>query len=532
MKIRRMFCLIAAVAACGDNATSTSATEGSSTGATTTAGATTQVDGSTGTPTTSGTATGTGTATDGQTGTDGTQGTSTTTSPGTATSTGADASSSGEPATSTTSSSSGDDTASSSAGTTDPGCGACDEPNQQCVDNVCITLCQGQDPDPCGPDEVCDVISGECHAKDAPCTLDGPSVECGANACGPGTVCDGQGECLPIAPCADVACTKDGQCWGAACVCDRVANCTDPALNLMNGPFSVEIGGIDFTDECIAWMVTLRSGTDYLRRLTPDGTLTQWAGVANLNMGEVKVLRRLTNPQLTVPLGLAAEPVPPPLPKEGYGEVAIAYTCCPTCGCQANPPQGVARLVEEDLVKPLPIVIVAMATQGNGPFGSTAADAGPQGLTWGADRVLYVGNSTANGDYNSADLDKAEQAVEFKFAARVTASAPVSPAHLLVALDGGEVYRFNVLTKQTELVIDLMSDVTSLSHDAFTGLVYAGLASLEVVELHPFTGEVASYQKMPGKGRVAVSPSGKLWYTPVKYIANLPLSAWDLPNSI
>ena len=150
---------------------------------------------------------------------------------------------------------------------------------------------------------------------------------------------------------------------------------------------------------------------------------------------------------------------------------------------------------------------------------------------WGRGRVLYVGNSTANGEYNSADLDKMEQAVEFKFAARVTASAPVSPVHLLVALDGGEVYRFNVLTKQAELVIDLMSDVTSLSHDAFSGLVYAGLASFDVVEIHPFTGEVATFQKMPGKGRVAVSPSGKLWYTPVKYIQNLPLSAWDLPNS-
>ena len=46
------------------------------------------------------------------------------------------------------------------------------------------------------------------------------------------------------------------------------------------------------------------------------------------------------------------------------------------------------------------------------------------------------------------------------------------------------------------------------------------------------TGEVATFQMMPGKGRVAVSPSGKLWYTPVKYLQNLPLSAWDLPGSI
>ena len=145
--------------------------------------------------------------------------------------------------------------------------------------------------------------------------------------------------------------------------------------------------------------------------------------------------------------------------------------------------------------------------------------------------MLYVGNSTANGDYNSANLDKMEQAVEAKFVARVTASAPISPVHLLVALDGGQVYRFNVLTKEAELAVDLMSDVTSLSHDAFSGLVYAGLASLEVVEIEPFTGEVAAFNKMPGKGRVAVSPSGKLWYTPVKYLQNLPLSAWDLPNS-
>ena len=41
-------------------------------------------------------------------------------------------------------------------------------------------------------------------------------------------------------------------------------------------------------------------------------------------------------------------------------------------------------------------------------------------------RVLYVGNSTMNGDFNSADLEKAETAVEFSFAERVTAAAPVS----------------------------------------------------------------------------------------------------------
>ena len=75
----------------------------------------------------------------------------------------------------------------------------------------------------------------------------------------------------------------------------------------------------------------------------------------------------------------------------------------------------------------------------------------------------------------------------------------------------------------------MMSDVTSLTHDAFDGHVYASLASLEVVRVHPFTGAVEPFQTMPAKGRVAASPGGKLWYTPVKYLNPGSLSAWDLP---
>jgi hypothetical protein len=75
------------------------------------------------------------------------------------------------------------------------------------------------------------------------------------------------------------------------------------------------------------------------------------------------------------------------------------------------------------------------------------------------------------------------------------------------------------------------TNVTSLSHDPFTGDVYASLSNLDVVRVSPFAETVDPFQKMPGKGRVAVSPSGKLWFTPVKYINNLPLSSWQLPMS-
>ena len=362
---------------CSGGGSNETGTGGSSSGTTsdisTSAAPTSETPTSDPTPTTGGGGTGTGTSATGTT--------ADTTDPLTT------GPSTGEPG--TTAGTTGSDTTMAGS-TTGPSCGVCDQPNQQCIDNECIISCQGQDPDPCGPAQVCDVISGECKDPADACVLDGPAEVCGAGTCGPGTVCDGVDTCLAVSPCAGVVCTAEGDCWGNACACERVKDCVDPALNVLNGPFSNDIGGIDFADDCTAWMVTLRSGTDYLRRLTPAGEVTEWAGVANLNMGEVKVLRSVTIPQLTLPYPLADKPAPP-TPKEGLGEVAITYTCCPACGCLVDPPQGVARLVEEDPLKPLPIVIVAQKTQGTGPFGSNAADAGPHGLTWGVDRVLYVG---------------------------------------------------------------------------------------------------------------------------------------------
>jgi len=146
--------------------------------------------------------------------------------------------------------------------------------------------------------------------------------------------------------------------------------------------------------------------------------------------------------------------------------------------------------------------------------------------------VLYVGNSSENGAFNSADLDAASQAVEFSFAERVTASAPVSPVHLVVGLIGGEVQRFNVVTKQSELVVDLDADITGFSHDNFSGRVYAGLSTLEIVSFDPFTGDVESFDTMPGKGRVAVSPGGGLYFAPVKYIDPGVLVRFALPDTL
>ncbi len=453
-------------------------------------------------------------------------------------STAGDGSSGTNPTTDPTSSSAttAPSTSTSSVDTSSGGddCTFCDGPNQRCVAGVCETTCQGQDPDPCAPDQVCDHISGECADPSGACVLSGDFTPCGAQLCGPGSVCDDQGECLPYPPCAGVACSDEGACWGTFCSCERSIDCEPPSDELLNGPFATEISDLEFADDCTAWMVTLRSGTDYLRRLTAEGNLTQWDGVSNLNMGEVAVLKALTPPPgnaVPLPLGSGIVP-PPPDPVKGIGEVALTYICCSTCGCFTDPPQGVARLAEDDLAEPLPLVIPAVATDSTGPFGTASADAGPFGLTWGIDRVLYVGNAEGNGNLHTADLEAQTQQQISMFDERVTAAAPLTEAHIMVATLGGTVYRYNVLTNTATEVAALGQDVTNLAFDAFSGLLYVSLRDLEVVSLQPFTGDTAPFATMAERGRVTVSPNGRLYYSPLGSGATEPISSWDLPDAL
>ena len=146
--------------------------------------------------------------------------------------------------------------------------------------------------------------------------------------------------------------------------------------------------------------------------------------------------------------------------------------------------------------------------------------------------MLYVGNSTQAGDLNSANLDDQTQEVLTPMPERIHAAAAVSDVHLLVAIEGGSVYRYNTETQESEFVIDLMSDVTSLSFDAFSGLVYAGLQNLDVLVIEPFSGEISDFDVMPSIGRVTVSPNGQLWFVPAKFVQQNSISAWDLPDEI
>jgi hypothetical protein len=252
---------------------------------------------------------------------------------------------------------------------------------------------------------------------------------------------------------------------------------------------------LEFDDACFAYAATMISGTDYLRQVAPDGTLTVWDGVTNLNMGEVAVLRAIGGE-----FGSDDEP----------GEVALTYVCCAACGCVGADPQGVARLDREGATS-LPMVVEATPSTGSAPWGRAELDTGPYGLTWGRDRTLYVGNVTTNGDLVRASLADGSSEELHRFDARVVATTVFGRSALLVALQGGEIWLASSSTSARRAFATVEGEVTSLLRDPLTGHVFVALASGAVIEMSASGEALGTFVELGAASRIAYAPDGFLY---------------------
>jgi hypothetical protein len=404
----------------------------------------------------------------------------------------------------------------------DAGC-ACAE-GEVCGGGACEPDCGDPRAIPCAG--VCDYATGRCAEAGAPGILAGEGETCAGTGrtCLPGTECSLAGECVAAPPCAALRCTEDGAtCWGRSCLTTRPAGACAPApldrLNMDDFLHGASDGGatdLEFDDACNAYIVTMVSGPDYLRQLAPDGTLTTWTGVTNLNMGEVAALRLPGGEFGTGELG----------------EVGLTYVCCATCGCISDDPQGVARL-DRDSTTQLPMVITAMPSPGDGPFGDPGVDTGPFGLTWGRDRSLYVGNVTAQGDLVRADLTAGTTEEIHRLPARIHASATFDPASLIVAIEGGAIWRVAIDGAEELLWTTLDEDVTSLVRDPFTGRVYVSVASGRVLELERDGSSRGELTPAPGvRGRLAYAPDGHLYYLAHGWVEDAVVVRFVLPSTL
>ncbi len=415
----------------------------------------------------------------------------------------------------------------------------CTAPGSSCRADACVADCRFRGATACASGAMCDFTDGKCKDPKSECFLAGtfepcPSSSFPMKACGPGLLCDGKGECVSAlgSGCTSQEGEADGRSWATGCPCERpAARCAAPSLEDLNQPGFVgspvndrDSEGafdLDFDDLCTAYAVTMISGPDYLRQLTPDGKLTTWTSTTNLNMGQVAVLR--------VPTGEFKE----------LGDVAATYICCATCGCIETGEDGrlgVVRLDRASASRPLPNVLPAKPTTGKGPFGDSAIDTGPYALTWGADRALYAGNIEANGDFMRVDLATKATTKVATFASRVTAAAIYDITRLMVALEGGQIDLLNAATGSRTAFAKLPGHVTSLRRDKFTQRVYAEVATTppQILEVSPDGKEQRLFQTPPRLGRITIAPDQHLYhlsvYPAVGWKAKTSIVRWPLPT--
>ena len=344
--------------------------------------------------------------------------------------------------------------------------------------------------------------------------------------------------CVARLPCRSSTC-QGKQCWGTECPCQRpAAKCSPAPLGqpgdkaTLNDPLFSRCGTIgtcnggifdlDFDQECNAFGVTMISGQDFLRRIDSSGSITEWGGVTNLNMGEVAAIQGIGG----VFGGSELDDV-----------VALTYICCATCGCQLGGsngnPQGVALL--DDSSSTLPMVIPSTTfTSGTGPWGNKLLDTGPYGLSWGLDRVLYVGNSELNGEFHALDLTQQSKVLVHNFDQRVLASTPFDKSRMLVAVKGGDVYLTPVLgsSQGASLLLSLGKDATSLVRDSWSGRIYAELSDSSIVSFAFDGSDLETFATAPQLGRIALAPDGYLYHLTIGYPTKAAIVRWQLPSTL
>jgi hypothetical protein len=402
-----------------------------------------------------------------------------------------------------------------------------------CIAGACVADCRPAGANPCPSGKVCDVSDagpGMCVDPGAACVTTSTPETCGAKICGSGSACDGAGKCYPRVPCSDVACDNAG-CYGIGCACTRPAGCATAPLGtpgakgtLQDDAFRQGLVDLQFDPMCTAWGVTLISGPDYLRSIAPDGTISSVAGVTNLNMGEVAVLQHLAQ--------ATSAKLPRVLDVPGL-DVSLSYICCSTCGCQlGSTPQGVAHY--DPMTKQIPLVIPSKTfTNGAGPFGAAVFDTGPAGLSYGTDRVLYVGNVDVNGDYYSLDLSTSMQTLVTTFAKRVYASTAFDAVNQLVALEGGELRLLRITDASTTSWATSSCPVTGLTRDFFDGSVYVACRD-ETIWRYDATGKGATFKTAANPSRIAIAPDGWLYALeiPPPFADVTPtVERWQLPTT-
>ncbi len=389
-----------------------------------------------------------------------------------------------------------------------PACSAatCSGPGQLCQSDKCITDCRQNGSTACGGGTVCDFVTGTCMAPGA-CVVAAKFESCGSGLaikqCGPGSQCSPSGACISDGTCTGaVSCDASGRCWASDCSCNRpTASCTPAALTSFNAaPFNGSAWDLKFDSLCNAYVVTLQSGQDFLRQLTPAGTVTSFPGLSNQNMQEVA-------------------PAPLPVSATAPGAVALSY--------------GGIALSQVDRANPtvaMPNLVTAALSGGGGALSTDAGyDTGVMGLTYGFDGTLYAANITQQGDYHIIDLAGKKTQSIYTGTRRILTATAFDSTHIALGTLDGEVLLFDTAAKTMASYAKPGVAIASLQRDRFTGTLYAAVGGPPRILAIAPGGSATTFASPTAVGRIALAPNGYLYHVTSLVNANVMFSRYQLP---
>ena len=273
--------------------------------------------------------------------------------------------------------------------------------------------------------------------------------------------------------------------------CRPEAGCTAPDTTTLESDDPSGAADLHFDGDCVAYVPTVISGTDYVYLIDSTGHVDTITGYSNYNI-----------PAIALDPG-------------GSGEVAAA----------GNDNSSAAVGFGDTSSSVGGGTSVSYATGSS--WSNTYLNRGHSSIAWDSSDLIWVPNIAGNGTFGSIDYSSGSSStLASSLGARVESVALDSSEAVFISVDD-EIYEVDTSTGSTSLYFTAGGTVLDMVFDYNDDLYVE--TDADEVELVPGDGSASSvYDTVSGDGKLAISPDGLL----VRIIPN-PLGAasyesWDL----
>ena len=263
------------------------------------------------------------------------------------------------------------------------------------------------------------------------------------------------------------------------------ASCTPPSATTLTTYDPSGVTDLQFDEDCLAYLTTVISGTDYIYAISSTGTETVHNGTSNHDIGSV-----------------AVDP-------SGTGYFAVSYNNVGYLG--VNTGTGT------------PVVATGGYRKGsnwNNPYLNTSASS----MAWDDNGCIWMPNFSALGSVDC--FDGAGAYSTLATLGGYVESVALDPHDTLFVSVDAEVIELDSSGNST-----VYYDVGDTIHDMvfdITGELYVVTDAGNIVVIDHSGGSHSTYATVAGQGKLAISPDGTLFYVESNPVSPASYTSWSL----